>query len=172
MLDISYINISCQVPVYYLNADFDYWNILDWNRPDIDCLHTVNLPMKTTIMMIFVHTVNLPTKTRKADNDKDAGGTSLAYASADDHLPLVVTDMSGRYCYPNQMGNIKSKLVEKSCVSVTTICLRTLHFTFLFPKSSYAFAFFFGSLLPVCLFWLVVYLFVFMLVCLFVCLFI
>ena len=74
------LHISCQVPVYYLNADFDYWNILDWNRPDIDCLHTVNLPMKTTIMMIFVHTVNLPTKTRKADNDKDAGGTSLAYA--------------------------------------------------------------------------------------------
>ena len=30
-----------------------------------------------------------------------------------------------------------------------TICLRTLHYTFMFPKSSYAFAFFFGSLLPV-----------------------
>ena len=32
---------TCKVPVYYLNADFDYWNMLDWNRPDIDCLHTV-----------------------------------------------------------------------------------------------------------------------------------
>ena len=30
-----------------------------------------------------------------------------------------------------------------------TICLRTFHYTFMFPKSSYAFAFFFGSLLPV-----------------------
>ena len=30
-----------------------------------------------------------------------------------------------------------------------TICLRTFHYTFVFPKSSYAFAFFFGSLLPV-----------------------
>ena len=49
------LHISCQVPVYYLNADFDYWNMLDWNRPDIDCLHTVNLP----------------TKTRNADNDND-----------------------------------------------------------------------------------------------------
>ena len=108
MLDISYINISCQVPVYYLNADFDYWNILDWNRPDIDCLHTVNLPMKTTIMMIFVHTVNLPTKTRKADNDKDAGGTSLAYARADDHLPLVVTDISGDFVIQIKRDNIKN----------------------------------------------------------------
>ena len=77
ILAIFYINISRQVPVYYLNADFDYWNMLDWNRPDIDCLHTVNL------------------KTRKADKANGAGGTSLAYASADDHLPLVVTNMSG-----------------------------------------------------------------------------
>ena len=30
-----------------------------------------------------------------------------------------------------------------------TICLRTFHYTFMFPKFSYAFAFFFGSLLPV-----------------------
>ena len=30
-----------------------------------------------------------------------------------------------------------------------TICMRTFHYTFVFPKSSYAFAFFFGSLLPV-----------------------
>ena len=25
-------DILFQVPVYYLNADFDYWNMLDWNR--------------------------------------------------------------------------------------------------------------------------------------------
>ena len=30
-----------------------------------------------------------------------------------------------------------------------TVCLRTFHYTFVFPKSAYAFAFFFGSLLPV-----------------------
>ena len=30
-----------------------------------------------------------------------------------------------------------------------TICIRTFHYTFVFPKFSYAFAFFFGSLLPV-----------------------
>ena len=36
-------DISCQVPVYYLNADFDYWNMLDWNRPDIDCLHSLQI---------------------------------------------------------------------------------------------------------------------------------
>ena len=98
---IFYINISRQVPVYYLNADFDYWNMLDWNRPDIDCLHTVNLP----------------TKTRNADNDNDdfnthnktdAGGTSLAYARADDHLPLVVTDISGDFVIQIKRDNIKN----------------------------------------------------------------
>ena len=30
-----------------------------------------------------------------------------------------------------------------------TVCLRTFHYTYVFPKSAYAFAFFFGSLLPV-----------------------
>ena len=43
----------------------------------------------------FLDTANLLTKTMKADEDNDAGGASLAYAWADDHLPLVVTDMSG-----------------------------------------------------------------------------
>ena len=78
------------MPVYYLNADFDYWNILDWNRPDIDCLHTVNL------------------KTRKADKANGAGGTSLAYAWADDHLPLVVTDMLGDLVNQIKRENIKN----------------------------------------------------------------
>ena len=60
--------IFYQVPVYYLNADFDYWNMLDWNRPDIDCLHTVNLP----------------TKTRNADNDNDDFYTHCNSADKDE----------------------------------------------------------------------------------------
>ena len=40
-----------------------------------------------------------------------------------------------------------------------TICLRTFHYTFMFPKFSYAFAFFFGSLLPVRTFSHLMYLF-------------
>ena len=34
-------NYLLQVPVYYLNADFDYRKMLDYNAPDIDCVHTV-----------------------------------------------------------------------------------------------------------------------------------
>ena len=30
-----------KVPVYFLNADFDYRNLLDFTAPDPDCLHTV-----------------------------------------------------------------------------------------------------------------------------------
>ena len=82
--------------MYYLNADFDYWNMLDWNKPDIDCLHTVDSKSQV-IEMRKSFKVGPP-------------------------MPM-----------PQQM----------------TICLRTLHYTFMFPKSSYAFAFFFGSLLPV-----------------------
>ena len=59
-------------------------------------------------MMIFIHTVILPTKTRKADNETDAGGTSLAYARADDHLPLVVTDISGDFVIQIKRDNIKN----------------------------------------------------------------
>ena len=63
------------MPVYYLNADFNYWNMLDWNRPDIDCLHTVNLPAKTwkadNKNDDFLDTVNLSTKSWKADNNND-----------------------------------------------------------------------------------------------------
>ena len=59
-------------------------------------------------MMIFIHTVILPTKTRKADNETDAGGTSLAYARADDHLPLVVTDMLGDLVNQIKRENIKN----------------------------------------------------------------
>ena len=56
----------------------------------------------------FLDTVNLPTKTLKADKDNDAGGTSLAYARADDHLPLVVTDISGDFVIQIKRDNIKN----------------------------------------------------------------
>ena len=55
-------NILFQVPVYYLNADFDYWNMLDWNRPDIDCLHTVNsMTMMITMAMVRVMAMRMAT---------------------------------------------------------------------------------------------------------------
>ena len=98
-------DIPCQVPVYYLNADFDYWNMLDWNRPDIDCLHTVYL---MTMAMTMWMTIMMS-------------------------MTLVMMQVGPALPMPEQM----------------TICLRTLHYTFLFPKFSYAFAFFFGSLLSV-----------------------
>ena len=113
-------DISCQVPVYYLNADFDYWNMLDWNRPDIDCLHTV-MTMTTSMAMTMTMTIMMA-------------------------MTLVMMQVGPPLPMPEQM----------------TICLRTLHYTFLFPKFSYAFAFFFGSLLSVCLS-------VYWFVCLFVC---
>ena len=61
--------------MYYLNADFDYWNMLDWNRPDIDCLHTVGSKSNLT-------------QTIKIRNQKIVqGGTAQADATADDDLP-------------------------------------------------------------------------------------
>ena len=33
--------MNTQVPVYYLNADFDYRQLLEVGAADIDCLHTV-----------------------------------------------------------------------------------------------------------------------------------
>ena len=70
---IYHIWFNLQVPVYYLNADFDYWNMLDWKRPDIDCLHTVIVTMTTMTTMTMTKTFS--------------GGTCLANAWADDHLP-------------------------------------------------------------------------------------
>ena len=29
------------MPVYYLNADFNYRQMIDYNELDIDCVHTV-----------------------------------------------------------------------------------------------------------------------------------
>ena len=85
------------MPVYNLNADFDYWNMLDWNRPDIDCLHTVNLKITMTAMM------------------------------------KIPEQVQPSYPMPEQM----------------TICMRTLHNTFMFPNYAYAFAFFFGTIFSV-----------------------
>ena len=36
-------NYLLQVPVYYLNADFDYRRMIDYNSLDIDCVHTVEI---------------------------------------------------------------------------------------------------------------------------------
>ena len=67
--------------MYYLNADFDYRNMLDWTSPDIDCLHTVNIILmlaRGRICMIV-------------------GGTTLAHAKADDSLP---ENLSLHFCLP------------------------------------------------------------------------
>ena len=58
--------------MYYLNADFDYWNMLDWNRPDIDCLHTVD--SKSQVIEIRNQKII-------------SGGSAQADATADDDLP-------------------------------------------------------------------------------------
>ena len=48
-----------KVPVYYLNADYDYRNMMDWSKPDIDCLHTVGdpipFPEKVTVCVRNMH---------------------------------------------------------------------------------------------------------------------
>ena len=36
---------SKQIPVYYLKEKFDYRNMMDYQKGDIDCLHTVGDPM-------------------------------------------------------------------------------------------------------------------------------
>ena len=36
---------NTQVPVYFLNAEFDYRNLLDFAALDPDCLHTVIVRM-------------------------------------------------------------------------------------------------------------------------------
>ena len=43
-----------QVPVYFLNADFDYRNLLDFTAPDPDCLHTVISVMAMVVMMMLI----------------------------------------------------------------------------------------------------------------------
>ena len=47
------------VPVYFLNADYDYRNMKDWSRPDIDCVHTVGdtipFPEKITVCVRMMH---------------------------------------------------------------------------------------------------------------------
>ena len=52
----------------------------------------------------------------KADEDNDAGGASLAYAWADDHLPLVVTDMSGDIVIQIKWENIIKIGWKKLCI--------------------------------------------------------
>ena len=40
----SHTDLYMQVPVYHLNADFDYRHMLDFTRLDPDCVHTVGPP--------------------------------------------------------------------------------------------------------------------------------
>ena len=51
--------VGKSVPVYFLNADYDYRNMKDWSRPDIDCVHTVGdtipFPEKVTVCVRMMH---------------------------------------------------------------------------------------------------------------------
>ena len=39
------------MPVYFLNADFDYRNLLDFTALDPDCLHTVIVIMVMVVIL-------------------------------------------------------------------------------------------------------------------------
>ena len=45
------------MPVYFLNADFDYRNLLDFTAPDPDCLHTVIGVVVEMVVMLMVEMV-------------------------------------------------------------------------------------------------------------------
>ena len=42
------------MPVYFLNADFDYRNLLDFTALDPDCLHTVIIIMVMVVMLSVI----------------------------------------------------------------------------------------------------------------------
>ena len=42
------------MPVYFLNADFDYRNLLDFTALDPDCLHTVIVIMVMVVIIMLV----------------------------------------------------------------------------------------------------------------------
>ena len=44
LFDFGVVNTR-MVPVYYLKKEFDYRNLLDYSKPDIDCVHTVGDPL-------------------------------------------------------------------------------------------------------------------------------
>ena len=50
---------SRRIPVFYLNSNFDYRNMADYSRPDIDCLHTTgqnfSFPSRMTICLRHLH---------------------------------------------------------------------------------------------------------------------
>ena len=100
--------------MYYLNAKFDYWNMLDWNRPDIDCLHTVTI---LSLIIIVIHFI------------KKLIGI--------DYIQKVVNNRSTQVDKPRPMP------------AQMTVCMRTYHYTWMFPTYAYAFVFFFGTLNPV-----------------------
>ena len=45
-----------KVPVYFLNADFDYRNLLDFTAPDPDCLHTV-IGVVVEMVLVVIMTI-------------------------------------------------------------------------------------------------------------------
>ena len=44
------------MPVYFLNADFDYRNLLDFTAPDPDCLHTV-IGVVVEMVLVVIMTI-------------------------------------------------------------------------------------------------------------------
>ena len=46
-----------KVPVYFLNADFDYRNLLDFTAPDPDCLHTVIGVVVEMMLVVVIMTI-------------------------------------------------------------------------------------------------------------------
>ena len=47
------------MPVYFLNADFDYRNLLDFTAPDPDCLHTVISVMVMVAMVVMMMLITM-----------------------------------------------------------------------------------------------------------------
>ena len=51
--------LAKKIPVYYLKSKYDYRNMIDWTKPDIDCVHTVGEPLpfpeKITVCVRMMH---------------------------------------------------------------------------------------------------------------------
>ena len=116
--------IFCKVPVYFLHAEFDLRNPVDGDAPDRDCVHTVGGPKP------------LPPQVIHGDDDgsggDDGSGDGDDYADGDDDADDDDEDDD-----------------DDDDDDQVTICQRTMHYTYMKPKSSYAFGFGFGTVLPV-----------------------
>ena len=60
---------NTQVPVYFLNAEFDYRNLLDFAALDPDCLHTVIVRMGGSVIMMII--ILMMMITLNDDNDEN-----------------------------------------------------------------------------------------------------